>query len=82
MPDDEPERSLHRPRLGPASWSRSRTGLPEGRRGWLIEEINGKPAIEDTASHFLIEAGFASTAIWASSCACRGVRCDSKGRSG
>ena len=35
---------------------------PEGRRGWLIEEINGKPAIEDPSSQYLIEHGFASTA--------------------
>ena len=36
---------------------------PEGRRGWLIEEINGKPAIEDPSSRFLLEAGFTSTAM-------------------
>ena len=36
---------------------------PEGRRGWLIEEINGKPAIADPSSRFLLEAGFSSTAM-------------------
>ena len=36
---------------------------PEGRRGWLIEEINGRPAIEDPASQYLIEAGFLATAM-------------------
>ena len=36
---------------------------PEGRRGWLIEEINGRPAIEDGASAFLLETGFTSTAM-------------------
>jgi hypothetical protein len=36
---------------------------PEGRRGWLIEEINGTPAVQDPASHFLLEAGFTSTAM-------------------
>ena len=34
---------------------------PEGRRGWLIEEINGQPAADDPASRFLIDAGFAAT---------------------
>ena len=34
---------------------------PEGRRGWLIEEINGQPAADDPASRFLIAAGFAAT---------------------
>ena len=60
VPDDEPERS----RIGRAM-ARELVAIahraPEGRRGWLIEEINGKPAIEDPASQFLIEAGFAST---------------------
>ena len=46
LPDDEPERS----RIGRAM-ARELVAIaqraPEGRRGWLIEEINGKPAIED-----------------------------------
>jgi ATP-dependent Lhr-like helicase len=62
LPDDEPERS----RLGRAM-ARELVALahraPEGRRGWLIEEINGKPAIEDRASQFLLEAGFAATSM-------------------
>ena len=62
LPDDEPERS----RIGRAM-ARELVALaqraPEGRRGWLIEEINGRPAIEDGASAFLLEAGFASTAM-------------------
>jgi ATP-dependent Lhr-like helicase len=62
VPDDEPERS----RIGRAM-ARELVAVahraPEGRRGWLIEEINGKPAIEDASSHFLIEAGFAATAM-------------------
>ncbi len=62
VPDDEPERS----RIGRAM-ARELVAIahraPEGRRGWLIEEINGKPAIEDASSHFLIEAGFAATAM-------------------
>ena len=62
VPEDEPERS----RIGKAM-ARELVAIaqraPEGRRGWLIEEINGKPAIEDRASQFLIESGFASTAM-------------------
>jgi ATP-dependent Lhr-like helicase len=62
VPEDEPERS----RIGRAM-ARELVAIaqraPEGRRGWLVEEINGKPAIDDRASEFLIEAGFASTAM-------------------
>ena len=36
---------------------------PEGRRGWLIEDINGQPAMEDRSSQFLLEAGFTSTSM-------------------
>jgi ATP-dependent Lhr-like helicase len=62
LPDDEPERS----RIGRAMARELvaiATRAPEGRRGWLIEEINGRPAIEDGASAFLLEAGFTSTAM-------------------
>ena len=62
VPDDEPERS----RIGRAM-ARELVAIaqraPEGRRGWLIEEINGKPAIEDPSSQYLLEHGFASTAM-------------------
>jgi ATP-dependent helicase Lhr and Lhr-like helicase len=62
LPDDEPERS----RIGRAM-ARELVAIahraPEGRRGWLIEEINGKAAIEERSSHYLIEAGFASTGM-------------------
>lgn len=62
VPDDEPERS----RIGRAM-ARELVAIAhratDGRRGWLIEDINGKPAIEDPSSQFLIEAGFASTAM-------------------
>jgi ATP-dependent Lhr-like helicase len=62
VPDDEPERS----RIARAM-ARELVAIahraPEGRRGWLIEEINGKTAIEDPSSQFLIEAGFAATAM-------------------
>ena len=36
---------------------------PEGRRGWLIEEINGRPAAGDPSSRFLLEAGFTATSM-------------------
>lgn len=62
VPDDEPERS----RIGRAM-ARELVAIahraPEGRRGWLIEEINGRPAMQDKASAFLLEAGFASTGM-------------------
>lgn len=62
LPDDEPERS----RIGRAM-AKEMVALahraPEGRRGWLIEEINGRPAVEDHASQYLLEHGFASTAL-------------------
>jgi ATP-dependent Lhr-like helicase len=62
LPDDEPDRST----IGRAM-ARELVAIaqraPEGRRGWLIEEINGKPAIDDPSSRFLLEAGFASTAM-------------------
>ena len=62
LPDDEPERS----RLGRAM-ARELVSIaqraPEGRRGWLIEDINGKAPIDDPSSQFLLEAGFASTAM-------------------
>jgi ATP-dependent Lhr-like helicase len=61
LPDDEPERS----RIGRAM-AKELVALahraPEGRRGWLIEEINGAKAIDDRSSHYLLEHGFASTA--------------------
>jgi ATP-dependent Lhr-like helicase len=62
VPDDEPDRST----IGRAM-ARELVAIaqraPEGRRGWLIEEINGSPAIEHPASLFLLQAGFASTAM-------------------
>jgi ATP-dependent Lhr-like helicase len=62
VPDDEPERS----RIGRAM-ARELVAIaqraPEGRRGWLIEDINGKPAIDNPASPFLLQAGFTSTAM-------------------
>jgi ATP-dependent Lhr-like helicase len=61
LPEDEPERS----RIGRAL-ARELVEMAERsserRRGWLIEEINGQPAIEHSSREFLLEAGFASTA--------------------
>jgi ATP-dependent Lhr-like helicase len=62
LPDDEPERS----QMGRALARELRAiaqRAPDGRRGWLIEEINGEPAAQHSSSQFLIEAGFAATAM-------------------
>ena len=62
LPDDEPERS----RVGRAMAREMKEiahRAREGRRGWLIEEINGRPAIEDPASQYLIDAGFLPSAM-------------------
>jgi ATP-dependent Lhr-like helicase len=62
LPADEPERS----RAGRAL-ARELVAVvadaPDGRRGWLIAEINGQPAATDPASQFLIEHGFAATGM-------------------
>ena len=63
LPDDEPERS----QIGRAL-ARELVAIaqraPEGRRGWLIEEINGEPAARAIRRvTFLLEAGFAATAM-------------------
>jgi ATP-dependent Lhr-like helicase len=62
LPDDEPERSTVGRALARELVEVARRA-PEGRRGWLLEEINGKPAIEHPASQYLLEHGFASTAM-------------------
>jgi len=62
LPAEEPERS----RAGRAlarELIRIATEAPEGRRGWLIEDINGQPAATDPSSPFLIEHGFAATSM-------------------
>jgi ATP-dependent Lhr-like helicase len=62
LPNDEPERS----KVGRAL-ARELVAIaqraPEGRRGWLIEDINGRRAIDDPSSRFLIEAGFGNTSM-------------------
>ena len=60
LPGEEPERS----RVGHAM-ARELVALahrePEGRRGWLIAEINDEPAASHPAGRYLLDAGFAST---------------------
>jgi ATP-dependent helicase Lhr and Lhr-like helicase len=62
LPDDEPERSQMGRALGRELRAIAQRA-PEGRRGWLIEEINGEPAAQHSSSQFLLEAGFAATAM-------------------
>jgi len=62
LPADEPERS----RIGRAMARELVTiaqRAPMGRRGWLIEEINGQPAAQEPSSRFLLDAGFTVTAL-------------------
>jgi ATP-dependent Lhr-like helicase len=73
LPSDDPDRS----RVGRAL-ARELIALahraPEGSRGWLIEEINGAPAAKDAAAAFLLEAGFAVTAMGLQLRVSRGIR--------
>jgi ATP-dependent Lhr-like helicase len=73
LPADEPDRM----RAGRAL-ARELVALahraPEGLRGWLIEEINRTPAASDPAATFLLEAGFAATAMGLQLRVARGVR--------
>ena len=62
LPDDEPDRSTVGRALARELVEIARRA-PEGRRGWLIEEINGQSAIEHPASQYLLQHGFASTAM-------------------
>ena len=62
LPDDEPDRS----QVGRAL-ARELVAIahraPEGRRGWLIEDINGTTPVQHPVSQYLLEAGFTSTAM-------------------
>ena len=62
VPDDEPERSQIGRALARELVAIAQRG-PEGRRGWLIEDINGAAAAQHPASQFLLEAGFTATAM-------------------
>ncbi len=61
LPTDEPDRSYHGRALASALVALAEAA-PEGQQGWLIEEINGRPAADDAAAAFLVEAGFRLTA--------------------
>jgi ATP-dependent Lhr-like helicase len=62
LPTDEPDRSRVGRALARELVDRA-ARAPEGSRGWLVEEINGVLAASDPAAVFLIEAGFAPTAM-------------------
>ncbi len=62
LPADDPDRS----RVGRALATELVAlahRAPEGARGWLVEEINGVAAATDPAAPFLLDAGFAATAM-------------------
>jgi ATP-dependent Lhr-like helicase len=61
LPADEPDRSHHGRALAAALVSLAESA-PEGLQGWLIEDINGRPAADDAAASYLVEAGFRLTA--------------------
>ncbi len=62
LPADEPDRSIVARRFARELVALAHRA-PEGQRGWLIEEINGAPASSDPVAPFLLEAGFAATAM-------------------
>jgi hypothetical protein len=62
LPDDEPERSKAGRALARELVAIAHRA-PEGRRGWLIEDINGRQPIQHPAGRYLLEAGFTSTAM-------------------
>jgi ATP-dependent Lhr-like helicase len=60
LPDEEPARSRSGRALA-AELVRLARQAPEGRRGWLVAEINGERADRTPAAGYLIDAGFAAT---------------------
>ena len=62
LPPDEPDRSSAARALASELVALA-VRAPEGSRGWLIEQINGAPAGSSEVAPFLIEAGFAPTAM-------------------
>ena len=62
LPPDEPDRSRIARALAKELVNLAHRA-PEGSRGWLIEEINGAAAAADAAAPFLLEVGFAATAM-------------------
>ncbi|HJU43667.1 MAG TPA: hypothetical protein VJ691_12655, partial [Vicinamibacterales bacterium] len=73
LPAEDPERSRAGRALAQELAALARRA-PEGARGWLIEEINGAPAASDAAAAFLLEAGFAVTALGLQLRVSRGLR--------
>jgi ATP-dependent Lhr-like helicase len=61
IPDDEPERSRRALALA-RELVRLAHAAPEGRRGWLIAELNGEPAGASPLARYFVEAGFVVTA--------------------
>jgi ATP-dependent Lhr-like helicase len=62
LPADEPDRARAGRALAQELVALAHRAA-EGSRGWLIEEINAAPAGSDPAASFLLEAGFAATAM-------------------
>jgi ATP-dependent Lhr-like helicase len=62
LPPDEPDRSRSGRALARELVTLAARAA-EGSRGWLLEQINGAPAASDPAASFLIESGFAPTAM-------------------
>jgi ATP-dependent Lhr-like helicase len=61
-PDDEPQRSRAMREVARALMRRA-ASREEGRRGMLIADINGTPAVAHPAARFFIDEGFAATAM-------------------
>jgi ATP-dependent Lhr-like helicase len=62
LPADDPDRSRSGRALAHELIALAHRAL-EGARGWLIEEINGSRAADDPVAAYLLDAGFAVTAM-------------------
>jgi ATP-dependent Lhr-like helicase len=62
LPSDDPERSRAGRALAHELVALAHRAA-EGARGWLIEAINASPAASDPAATFLLDAGFAVSAM-------------------
>jgi len=60
LADDEPDRG-RRGRALARELVRLAHASPGDRRGWLIADINGEPAVASPVAAYLVEAGFATT---------------------
>ncbi len=61
IPQDEPERSAHGRALADTLVHLAEHATDHAR-GWLIEEINGAPAVNDPVARYLMDRGFAAVA--------------------